>query len=283
MIRLAAVIVLIAAAPAAAQEESVWSGPARDAYARAEAAHARFVYARHDPDRPVLERQCMDYVATRAGALVRMLETRAELGRIPPWAIADTHRQLDELSAFASDVCARTRESEGETELHVGRSVFAQLMPRDRAILRVGARFEMVPRVRFAGYALLPWMALVGSFGGFVVPWLRVEAIGLFSYMVAYGAYGQLGARAMVTAPWSLLRLGVGLAVSAVLAQDRLANVEFGWLGIQIEIPLELGFEVTKDFGLSVIGGPMYTQPGSAPASWRGISGSIALTAEFLL
>jgi hypothetical protein len=267
----------------AAAQGAVWTPEAEDAHRRADAAHARYIYALHDPDRSLEERRCYDDLASRAGGLVSMLEDRAAIGRIPEWAIEDTYTQLDALAHHADEVCTITRDVDGDTELEVGRSVFAPLMPRDRAVLRLGARIEMIPRVRFAGYGLLPWIAAAGSFGGFVVPWLRVEAIGSFSYMANYGAYGSLGARALVTAPWSLFRIAVGLGASAVLAQDRFGNIDFSWLGVQIELPVELGFELSKDFAITVIGGPMYTQPGQAPASWRAIGGSFTVAAEIVL
>src|SRR5678815_4640732 len=37
--------------------------------------------------------------------------------------------------------------------------------------LQLLARFEMIPRVRFAGYGLVPWIAATGSIGGFALPW----------------------------------------------------------------------------------------------------------------
>lgn len=263
--------------------ESVWTDDARAEHERATAVYGLWVRARHDLSKPTSQRECYDGVATRTGALLRMLEARAERGRIPEWSVHDMATQLDELEEYATEICTRTRVSDGDSELDLWQDPFRQRMPRDRAILRLGARFEVTPRMRAGGYGQISGYALRGALGGFVLPWLRVEATAALSWLPLYGPHGSIGARALITAPWSLLRIAGGLAVSVIGAADRFGRNEFGWLGLQIEVPLEVSFELNESVGLTLTGGPVFTQAGAVRPDARAIGGSLGLLVEVVL
>lgn len=281
---LAVLLVLGVAIPrVAAQEGSVWTPGAVRAHERANVDYGRWVRARHDLDRTPTQNACFDHIANRAGALTRMLEDRAELGRIPAWSVADTDRQLDDLEEEAVERCTLTNVVDAVTVVEVWRDPFMQRMPRDRALLRVGGRFEMVPRVQRGGYALTPAFGVLAALGGFVSPWLRVEGTVAFGWQPSYGPHGSVGARVLITAPWSLFRLGAGLAASVVLATDRLGNIEFGWLGLQIELPLELAWEISESLGITLTGGPIYTQAGQVRVDARALGFTAGLVAELVL
>lgn len=141
----------------------------------------------------------------------------------------------------------------------------------------------MVPRVRRGGYALIPTFGARAALGGFVLPWLRVEATATLGWQPIYGPHGSVGARLLVTAPWSLFRIAMGLAASVVLAADRVGNIEFGWLGVQIELPLEVAWEISESFGLTLTGGPIYTQAGQVQVDARAIGFSAGIVAEVVL
>ena len=280
---LTAALVVGAASARVDAQESVWTGAPETAHTRARSLHSRFVWARHDQRLLPSQRGCFDDLASRAGAQARQLEDRATLGRIPPWSIVDTHRQLDELEERARDQCTIIRDTDGEVERRSSRDPFMQRMPRDRAILRVGARFEMIPRVRRGAYALVPSAPLRGALGTFVVPWLRVEGLVALGWHPDTGPYGSVGGRAMITAPWALFRLGLGVEASVLIATDRLANIQFGWLGVQVGVPVEVTWELTDSFGLTLTGGMMYTQPGQAQPSVQAIGYHIGSLAEIVL
>ena len=126
-------------------------------------------------------------------------------------------------------------------------------------------------------------MSARGALGVFVLPWLRVDGTASFSGLPDYGTYGSLGARAIATAPWSLFRLGVGIAASVVLAEDRFIGIAFGWLGVEVEVPLEIAWEITESFGLTLIGGPKYTQAGQVRAATQAIGFSLGVLADVVL
>jgi len=278
------VAIALFAPPARAQDApGTWSEGAIAMHARAERLHLRFVIARHDPARLESQRACLDRVATRAGALTALLEDRATLGGVSAGTLGDVRRQLDELEDIAREICTRTSVRDGLVDVDVDRHPFARRMPRDRAQLRLGLRYEAVPRVARGGYAPVPSYAVRGAFGGFVTEALRVEVTAGFTFLPAYGPSGSLGLRALLTAPWSLFRLAAGLEASLIVASDRLGATQFGWLGVQLAVPVELAFEITESFGLTLTGGPIYTQAGAVRLDPRAISGTIGLLADFVL
>lgn len=273
----------LGAAVRAQDAPGVWSPEARAIHRRAERVHLRLVLAHHEVERTAAQRECIDGVATRAGSLTRIIEDRAAQGGVSQGTLNDVGAQLDELETEFIELCLRTADNEGVVEVDMWRHPFARRMRRDRAQLRIGARFEMVPRVRRGGYALVPSYALRGAFGGFVTEALRVEATLALSYLVDYGPFGSLGVRALVVAPWSLLRLAIGLEAALIVASDRLGATNFGWVGVQIGIPAEVAFELSDTIGLTLIGGPMYTQAGEVRFDARSIGGSIGLLVDFVL
>lgn len=279
VVRAAILAAAFLAPPASAQ----WSPEALDAHVRARAAHLRYVRARHDPARLPSQRDCFELIASQAGALVRALEDRAAMGAMPEGAIDDANWQLDALASVASETCTRTREVDGNAQVELWRDPFEQRMRRDRVILRLSARMELAPRVRRAGYGIVPALAVRAAFGGFVVPWLRLEAIATAGWPPGYGPFGSAGARAMITAPWSLFRVGVGLAASIMVAADRLVNIEFGWAGFQLELPVEVAWEISESFGLTLVAAPIYTQAGEVRLSPQAIAASVELLAEIVL
>lgn len=277
------VVALLAPAARAQDAPGRWSEGAIAVHARAERLHLRFVVARHDSTRIASQRACLDRVATRAGALTQVLEDRAALGGVSAGTLGDVGQQLDELEHVAREVCTRTSVRDGVVDVDVDRHPFSRRMPRDRAQLRLGIRYEAVPRVARGGYASVPSYALRGAFGGFVTEALRVEVTAGFTFLPPYGPSGSVGARALLTAPWSLLRIAVGLEAALVVAADRLGATQFGWLGVQLAIPVELAFEISEGFGLTITGGPVYTQAGEVRLDERAVGGAIGVSADIVL
>lgn len=282
-LRWLACVTLLCLVPCSARAQSGWTDEGVRLHGRASRLHLAWVFARHDLARLPSQRACFDDIASRVGALTRMLEDRAALGRMPRWSLRDAEAQLDALEETAAEVCTITRERDGDVDRELWRDPFLQRMPRDRAILRLGLRGEVTPRVARGGYAPVTGYAIQGALGVFVTPFLRVEGVASFAWLPPWGPWGSVGARAMLTAPWSLLRVAGGLAANVMLASDMVGGNGFCWLGFQLEIPLELGFEISDSFGLTVTGGPVYTQAGAVRLDPRAIGGQLGILAEIVL
>lgn len=272
-------LALCAAAPSVgvAQARSVWSPEARATHDRASGEYLRWIRARHDLSRTREQRRCFDRVATRTGATLRELEHRAAVGRIPAANLRDIHARLDALRTTAREVCLLTRDEDGEVEVDFRRSPWISWMRRDRLVLRVGPRYELAPRVQRGGYAGGHTLPSEVALGGFFLEWLRVEAFVSFGWQPVYGPHGSLGIRAIATTSNAILRFGAGLGASVMLASDSIGAGNFGWVGFQIEVPIELGFELSDTVGLTLIGGPLYTQAGEVRPDPRalGLSGGL--------
>lgn len=270
--------------PVHALAQGAWTEDGVRLHDRARRDHLAWILARHDLARLPSQRACFDRIASRAGALGRMLEDRVALGRVPEGSLVDTREQLDALEAAAEEECTVTRELDGELDRELWRDPFLRRMPRDRAILRLGTRFELAPRVIRGGYAQVSGYALRGALGVFVTEALRLEAVVAFAYLPPWGPWGSVGARAMLTAPWALFRVAGGLAASVILASDTLGGPNtFGWLGVQLELPIEVAFELSESFGLTVTGGPVYTQAGALRPDVRAIGFQLGAIAELVL
>lgn len=268
---------------ASAQAQDMWSEQALAVHARASADYGLWVWARHDLALLPMQRRCFDDIATQAGAVVRMLPERVAAGRIRRETVADAARRLSELEERAELQCTVVRRSEGDVDVDMSVDPLARRMRRDRVILRFGARYEGVPRVRRGGYAIVEAGMTRAAIGGFVLEGLRLEVTMGLGWLPIWGPAGALGGRAIVTAPWSIARIGVGVAASVVLAADRLGQFEFSWLGLQFEIPVELVFEISESFGLTMTGGPLFTQAGQLRLSERAISFTAGVLAEVVL
>ncbi len=278
-----ALVACLVAPMSSAQAQGSWSERATRVHARASADYRRWVWARHDLELEPEQRRCFDDIATQVGAIVRMLPERVASGGIRPQTVADAARRLEALEADATFECTVVRRGEGQVELDVSRDPMAIRMPRDRAILRLGLRYAGVPRVVRAGYTIVSSFGLRGAIGGFALEWLRVEALVAGGWLPGWGPAGSFGARAMATAPWSIARLGIGVAASVVFATDRIGQIEFSWMGLQVEVPAELAFEMTETIGLTLTAGPIFTQAGQARPDERAINFSTELLVEVAL
>ncbi|MEM1415311.1 MAG: hypothetical protein AAGH15_10435 [Myxococcota bacterium] len=262
------------AGPAAAQRSE--GGALESALAR---RHAHWVHQFHEPGMSDAQRACWNRIATRVGALTTLVEQRRALGPLPPRLMRSLREQVRWMDRLAGGGCREERTTEGEVEIDVRRHPFRPRMRRTGLTLRTGYRYELVPRAERL-YERTVGHALDLALGVFARPWLRLEGTLRLGTVPGIGMHGALGGRAMLVAPWGMLRLSGGVGLALAIARDRLGNEPFGWVGPQIELPVEIGFELSERFGLSLTGGLLWTQPGEAPRDPRTVAGFAGLLLE---
>ena len=242
--------------------------------------HSHWVHQIYEPDQTPTQRACWNRIASRANALTTILEERRAAVR--PGLVADIRRQLATLDRLAGGGCRDERRTEGEVEVEVRAHPFRPRMSRTGVTLRAGYRYELVPRAARL-YERTTAHTLDVAVGGFALSWLRLEGSLRLGTVPDFGPHGAVGARALIVAPWGLLRLSGGVGVAMALARDRRGNTSFGWVGSQVELPLEIGFELTEHLGLTLAGGLLWTQPGAAPRDSRTVGGFAGLLLEAAL
>ncbi|MEO0323637.1 MAG: hypothetical protein AAF447_11825 [Myxococcota bacterium] len=234
--------------------------------------HSHWVHQLYEPDQTPAQRACWDRIANRAGALTTILEERRALGPVKPGLLADVRRQLAALEHLAGGGCREERTTLGEVDVEFRGHPFRPRLRRTGLSLRAGYRYERVPRAQTL-YARTASHTLDLALGGFVLPWLRLEGTLRLGTAPEGGAHGAFGGRALLVAPWGLLRLSGGVGVALAMARDRQGNTAFGWVGPQLELPAEVGFELSERWGLSLTGGLLWTHPGQAPRSAAKLGG----------
>ncbi|MGF1469935.1 MAG: hypothetical protein ACFCGT_27740 [Sandaracinaceae bacterium] len=215
---------------------------------------------RHDPGRSPRERECLETVLPQVSALLDAVAHRAAADRLDGRALERGGRTLGVLRAHAEDVCAVSRDTEGEVDVSSWRE---PRLPRDTWILRLGGAWHLASRVQLGRYRALPRAgSLEAGLGGFPLPLLRVEGTFRAGWARWYGPFASLGVRALVTSDRRWLRVAAGLSLAGTLARDRAARNRFGWLGVVVGIPLEVAMEISDRFGLSASVTPTLTKPG---------------------
>lgn len=224
---------------------------------------------------------CLDDVLSQVSALLRTVEEGSTMVAARRAQLARRFEEADE----AALVCrSLTTRGEGETTVTsdgpAARRFARPLMRRDRPVLRLGVGWGQTPVFSGGGYVVTSGLEVRVGLGGFVLPRLRLEAIGGFGLTrtpadavrsATPRLHSLLGAQLLVTADLSIFRFAAGFSVAAMVATERQLANDFGWLGLELMVPVELGFELSPSLAITVVGGPRWVRPGDTEFGVGGV------------
>lgn len=224
---------------------------------------------------------CLDDVLSQVSALLRTIE---ENERMNGARRAQLARRLSEADDDAVVCRSLTRSGQGDTTVTSDGPGAARFrhpwMRRDRPVLRVGLGWGQTPVFAGGGYVVKGGLELRAGLGGFVLPRVRLEVIGGVGLTATPGdavkpatprVHALLGAQLLVTADLSIFRFAAGASVAAMVASERQLGNTFGWLGVELMVPVELGFELTESLAITLHGGPRWVRPGATDFGMGGV------------